>query len=67
MGYNPAVVGRLGSIFPLPPPMKASFVYDDQDKDSHRFVALVPGRHGDPLSYYRGNPHLRFASEAAMG
>jgi hypothetical protein len=42
-------------------------MYDDQDKDSHRFVALVPGGHGDSFSYYRGNPHLRFASKAAMG
>jgi len=42
-------------------------MYDDQDKDSHRFVTLVPGGHGDPLSYCRNNPHLRFASEAAMG
>ena len=47
--------------------MKARLNYDDQDKNSHRFDTLEPGGHGDPLSYYRGHPHLRFASEAAMG
>ena len=67
MGYNSAVVGRLGSNLPLPPSMKARLNYDDQDKNSHRFDTLEPGGHGDPLSYYRGHPHLRFASEAAMG
>ena len=46
--------------------MKVSFIYDDQDKDSHRFVTFVPGGHGGPLSYYRGHPHLRSAAEAAM-
>ena len=67
MGYNPAVIGRLGSNFPLPPSMKAGFIYDDQNKDSHRFDTLEHGGHCDPPSYYRGTPHLRFASEAAMG
>ena len=43
IGYNPAVLGRLGSNFPLPPSMKVSFIYDDQDKVSHRVIALVPG------------------------
>jgi hypothetical protein len=66
MGYNSAAVGKLGSNFPLPPSRKESFIYDDQNKDFHRFVTLVPGGHGDPLSYYRGSPHLRFAAEAAM-
>jgi hypothetical protein len=46
--------------------MKARLNYDDQDKDSHLFATLVPGGHGDSLSDYRGNPHLRFAAEAAM-
>ena len=67
MGYNSAVVGRLGSNLPLPPSMKARLNYDDQDKNTHRFNTLVPGGHGDSLSDYRGNPHLRFASETAMG
>ena len=66
MGYNPAVVGRLGLNFHLPPSMKASFIYDDQDKDFHRFDTLEHCGHGDPPSYYRGNPYLRFASEATM-
>ena len=66
MGYNSAAVGKFGSNFPLPPSRKESFIYDDQNKDFHRFVTLVPGGHVDPLSYYRGNPHLRFASEATM-
>ncbi len=66
-GHNPAVVGRLSSIFLLPPQVKVSFIYDDQDKDSPRFDTLEHGGHCDPLSYYRGHPHLRFASEAAMG
>ncbi len=66
MGYNPAVVGRLGLNFHLPPSMKASFPYDDQNKNSHFLTTLVPGGHGDSLSDYRGNPHLRFAAEATM-
>ena len=49
------------------PHVKVSFIYDDQDKDSHRFDTLEHGGHGDPLSYYRSHPHLRFASETAMG
>ena len=66
MGHNPAVVGRLSSIFLLPPQVKVSFIYDDQDKDSHRFVTIVPGGHGDPLADFRYNSHLRFAAETAM-
>ena len=47
--------------------VKGSLNYDHQDKISHRFDTVVPGGHGDPLSRFRGNPHLRFASETAMG
>jgi hypothetical protein len=46
--------------------MKASFIYDDQDKDSHRFVTPVPGGHGDPFADCRNNSHLRFTTEATM-
>ena len=61
MRYNPAVVGKLGLSFPLQPSMKASFIYDDQDKISHRFNTLGTGGLGDSFSHYRGDPHIRFA------
>jgi hypothetical protein len=48
MGYNSAVVGRLGSNLPLPPSMKARLNYDDQDKNTHRFC--FRDRHGLEMS-----------------
>ena len=66
MGHNPAVVRPIRPIFLLPPQVKVSSIDDDENKNSHRFVTLVPGGHGDSLSDFRNNSHLRFAAEAAM-
>lgn len=45
---------------------KVSLSYDDQDKISHHFDTIVPGGYGDPFSHIRRDPHICFASKAAV-